>query len=85
MLPVLITMLIAVAIPVLVVWWLLRAHRELVLLAWAVHRAQECGEPDGIAQAQGVLRRRLARFPAGYVGRWMGIEDLVPQQTSAPH
>jgi hypothetical protein len=73
------------AIPVAVaVWWSLSVHRDLVLLSFTLHSAEEQGNAQAIARAEAALRARLARFPGGIVGRWMGVNaprspDTRPQ------
>ena len=71
-------------------WFVLRrVFKEAVLLAWAEHRALERGEPAALSAAQDALRRRLARFPGGLVGRWMRISaprsrGTPPQEPRSP-
>jgi hypothetical protein len=64
--------------PALAGWWLLSVHRELVLLSYAVHRARELGDAAAVARAEAALRLRLASFPGGHVGRWMGVDSPAP-------
>ncbi len=75
MIPALLAALACLAVTAALVWWLLRLHRQLVLLAYAVHCARETGE--GEAEAAERLARSLDGFPAGVLGRWMGLGDGV--------
>lgn len=74
MLPVILALLALLSCSTLLCWWLLRLHRALVLLAWAAHRAEREGDPEELAEAHRALAERTARFPAGALARWMGIE-----------
>ncbi len=73
---------LAIAVPAAAIVWLLRVHRELVLLAYAVHRAEQAGEPETIALAEDALSQRLMSVPAGLVGRFMGIS--APRSPDTP-
>jgi len=82
MLPALIALSASFAFLVLLAWWLLRLHRELVMLAWGVERAGRGDDPDALTDAQAQLRQRMAGFPAGALGRWMRIS--VPRSPDTP-
>jgi len=82
MLPVLIALTASFVVLVLLGWWLLRLHRELVLLAWAVERAGHDDDPVALHQAEAQLRQRMAGFPAGALGRWMAIS--APRSPDTP-
>jgi hypothetical protein len=69
----LIVLFLASLPPLLMGWWGLRLHRELVLLAYAVHRAEQGEDAEALEAAQSALEARKRSFPAILVARWMGL------------
>jgi hypothetical protein len=59
--------------PLLLGWWGLELHRELILLAYAVHRAEQGGDRDALDRARDALEARKRSLPAGWMARWMGL------------